>query len=83
MKTGNLDHVSDDELATVIQSTKSGILRAIDHHKEHGEGFHVGMTVLEILEKEVRKRGGDPSSPRYGRDIIGEIIESQKKEYDA
>jgi hypothetical protein len=39
------------------------------------------MMVLEILEKEVKRRGGNPSDKKYGRDIIGEIIQTQIKEY--
>jgi hypothetical protein len=81
MSGSNLDHVSDEELVTVIHSTKGGILRAIDHHQEHAQSFHLGMMVLEILEKEVKRRGGNPSDKKYGRDIIGEIIQTQIKEY--
>lgn len=76
MTTG-LEHVSTEDLTTVVKKTKAGILRAIDHHKEHAQSFHIGITVLEVLEKELRVRGEDPSDSKFGRDIIGEIIQTR------
>lgn len=70
----NLDHVSDENLFTLLHRTKDGVIRAMDEGTQQAQPFHVGVMMLEIFEKELRKRGFDPSDEVFGRDVIGEII---------
>jgi hypothetical protein len=78
MKVGamnDVERVSDADLRTLVLSTKSGILKAIDRGRQSAEPFYMGVQVLEIFEKELRRRGFDPTDKAFGRDIIGEIVQ--------
>jgi hypothetical protein len=76
----SLERLTNEQLAQLVHSTKQGIFRAIDHRDTLGASFHIGVSVLEIFERELRKRGLDPSDEKvYGRDIIGEIIAERLK----
>lgn len=75
MNLGHLDHVSDEELVIILGTTKNGVLNAIDRGKTAQPPFEIGLMVLETLEREMRKRGMDPTDEeKYGKDIIGQII---------
>ena len=76
----SLEMLTEADLVKLVHSTKKGIFRAIDHHSTMSETFHVGVAILEVFEKEIRRRGLDPSDEKvYGRDIIGEIIAERIK----
>lgn len=84
MNKSSLECLTDEELAKLVHSTKKGIFRAIDHHDTMGASFHIGVSVLEVFERELRRRGLNPSDEKtYGRDIIGEIIAERLKENES
>ena len=84
LEKNSLERLTNEELAKLVHSTKKGIFRAIDHHETEGTGFHIGISVLEIFERELRRRGLDPSDQKvYGRDIIGELIAERLKENES
>lgn len=81
MNRNSLTELTDEQLFKLLRSTKSGVLKAIDHGAAYAPSFHIGISVLEIFEKEVRRRGFDPSDEKkFGRDIIGELVAEKIKE---
>lgn len=81
MTRTNLEHVGTEEIITLLHSTKTGIFRAIDKGAAGAVGFHLGVMTLEIFERELRRRGLDPSDEKkFGRDIIGEMVQEKLKE---
>ena len=84
MNRNSLTELTDDQLFKLLRSTKSGVLKAIGHGEATAQSFHIGVSVLEIFEREVRRRGFDPSDEkRFGRDIIGELVQEKIKEANA
>ena len=76
-------------VATIAQLTRNlkvGVLEVLDMTPEQmlkgdiekkqcppAAAFHVGMAGLVAFEREIRRRGLDPSDPIFGPDIVPEI----------
>lgn len=85
------NYMANLPLATIAQLTrnlKNGVLEVLDMTPEEmfkGDidkkecppeaAFHVGMGGLVAFEREIRRRGLDPSDPIFGPDIVPEIAE--------
>ena len=82
-----LEGLSDEALAQHVHNTKAGILKVLvmgeDMHKGDTEkkqcppeaAAWVGIACLESLEREIARRGMDPTHEVFGIDVLGEMAE--------
>ena len=77
-----------ETIAQLTRNLKAGVLQVLDMPPEEmrkGDiekkqcppeaAFHVGMAGIVAFEREIRRRGLDPSDPIFGPDIVPEIAQ--------
>ena len=67
----SLTNIPDVGLENLAKNIKNGLLKAIDNPEV--ETFWISLNTLQIIEAEIIRRGGNPSDPKFGHDLMAEI----------
>lgn len=85
----NWETMNDKTLVLIVNNFKKGMLKVINMGNDAFVGdpegkkcppaasFQFNLLMLERAEKEIRRRGFNPSDPRFGPDIMADIVEVQ------